>query len=464
MVQLTHLYPYQLEGAGWLASRRFALLADEMGLGKTVQAIIAAERVYPPWPARCVVVCPAVVRDHWRREIVGWGMCPHVPIVLYSLSIPCDLPNHFTLIVSYEWATKHVGFLSQYRINLLILDEVHYLKSPGSRRSQAVLGHLVHSCERVWMLSGTPLLNHPGELWPIARILNVTSLTYHEFCGRYSYGFPTGPLSWRALRPANLSELRSLFEPHMLRRLKKDVLTELPSISYHTLPVPLDRRFDPQTIPDWRDKTQELQAKLVEQRHNLETFLTEHPPCEETYRALAAQSSAFTTLMRYTELSKTPAAIDWIREYLSVDKGLKLVVFNQFIDTGAWLMRALHDFGPVRIYGATTPRDRDAAVSRFNGDPRCRLFVGQIQAAGVGINLARSGASDVLFVSPALVPAHNEQAAARVHRPPQTLPVVVRFMCLEDSLDGTIVDLLSRKTRIVSGFHGGDSKENENSA
>ena len=145
-----HLYRYQEEGASFLSMRRHALLADEMGLGKTVQAIIAAGII---GAEKLVVICPAIARSNWRRELEHWNFSGEAVIESYDKSIR----------PSFEHAVR------TYMPDLMILDEAHYLKNPKSQRTRTLYGKgctgngLIRYAKRVWLLSGTPMPNNASD-------------------------------------------------------------------------------------------------------------------------------------------------------------------------------------------------------------------------------------------------------------------------------------------------------------
>lgn len=223
------LMPYQETGAAFLASRRAALVADEPGLGKTAQAIGACDAV---GATSVAVICPASVVDNWRREFARFGRAERrLDVLSYDKAMRRGLPQP-----PYE---------------ALILDEAHYLKSRGAKRTKAVLGTkcdgagLVAQARHVFLLTGTPAPNNPAETWPWLRALapelilgpNGKPMGYWAFTDRYCKTVDKG-FGPAIVGGKNLAELRDRIAPFVLRRRKAEVLPDLPSLRVDTLPLP----------------------------------------------------------------------------------------------------------------------------------------------------------------------------------------------------------------------------------
>lgn len=410
---MSGLYPYQRIGAEWLAGRTAGLLADQMGLGKTVQAVIAAKQ---SGAEKIGVVCPASMVTQWQREFDHWWP-EHPPVMVSS----------YGKVANGHWGVP--------RFDVLIVDEAHMLKSPTSERTKAIYGPdvdgidgLVGWADRVWLLTGTPGLNNPAEIWTHLHALmpsallgkNGKAVGYWGFAKRYTRVFDRGygpeikPGSGR-----NLDELKALIAPFILRRLKADVLADLPPITFNTLY--LDGKLPGVSAHD---------EMLV--RNALDSFDVD---------GLAKVQTHVASLRRETGMAKLPAVVDWIENFLA-DTDEKLVVFAHHRD----VIRELGErfgYGTVVLTGDTQARHRQEVVDLFQNDPRCRLFIGQIQAAGTGLTL--TAASTVLMAEQSWVPAENAQAAMRVHRIGQKNACTVYNAVLAGSIDERIGDALTRK-------------------
>ncbi len=415
------LFPYQIEGAKFLATAKRALLADDMGLGKSAQAIEACKLVGAR-KTRCVlVVCPASLVENWRREFAKFS----------------DITP---IVVSYNKAdTLQTTAPDDDQWDVLILDEAHYLKSPKAKRTKAIfgakcdgVGGLVSRAAHVFCLTGTPTPNNPSELWPMLRAVMPGAVgrehmagkphTFWTFVEKYCVTQDTG-FGIKIVRGKNLGELKERISPFVLRRKKDEVLKDLPPIRFDTLA---------------------LEGKWPKE-YDAESWTIAKALDNDGVAGLKALAPHVAQLRRVTGMAKTPAAIEWIKEQF--EGGLqKLVVFAHH----RAVIDAIHvEFpGSAIVDGSMSGEARQIHVDRFQRPDGPRLFIGQIQAAGTGLTL--TAASDVLFVESSWVPAENEQAAMRVHRIGQRNACLIRFAMLAGSIDEQIQKAVMRKTADIS--------------
>lgn len=414
---MAELFAYQKHGAAWLAQIGRGLLADEPGLGKTAQAIAAADEVLG-YAERLLVICPASVVENWKREIARFA--PWL--------------SARSTVVSYNGARTHTELKTR-RYGVLILDETHYLKTQDSQRTQAILGKccdgvggIVERATNVFLLTGTPMPNNPAELWPWLRAVMPESLIgkksgrpvdYWPFVYRYCVteddALGRDP---KIIRGRNLAELKARIAPFYLRRKKADVLKELPSLATDLLPL------------DARAPTEGPEADMI--RAALERSGVD---------GLSGIAEHVATLRRLTGAAKVGPLAEWVVDQL--DGGLqKLVVFAVHREVVQNLrLHLAKSYGVACIEGGTT--DRQAEVDRFQNDADCRVFVGQIQAAGTGITL--TAASDLVFAESSWVPTDNQQAAMRINRIGQKNACLVRFAMIPGSIDEQIAAACARK-------------------
>lgn len=396
------LFAYQEAGAAWLAARPRGYLGDEMGLGKTAQAIVAADRA----GARQVcVICPASVRANWEREIETWsfGLWGY-DVLSYDAAVRRGLPAADTYIV----------------------DEAHYLKTATAKRTRACLGanSPLRKAARVWALSGTPAPNHVGELHTWLSFMGAgEGLTYRQFLDRFTNWQMTeyGPKVWGNKRAA-MDDLKALVDRAMLRRLKSQVLKDLPAVRWGDISLASRVGYS----------VNQLANDLV---------ISDSLPSEDEHIA---------RLRREVGNAKAQALADFLAEELE-SSGEKIVVFawhRSMMDT---LEATLARFGTARIDGATPTARRQGVVDRFQTDPTCRVFVGQLTAAGVGITL--TAAASLVFAEMSWTPGDNAQAAMRIHRIGQTQPVLIRTATLRGSIDEAVNAVLARKTRALEQLH-----------
>lgn len=399
------LRPYQIEGAAFLASRKTALLADEPGLGKSAQAIAACDAL----GARVVrVVAPASVVENWRREFRKFST-----------------QGRYIDAMSYERAVR----TPPDPCDVLIVDESHYCKSRNAKRTKAVLGALAGRADRTFCLSGTPAPNHPAELYPMLAALAPELLPkggYWSFVQRYCKTVDNG-FGIKILGGKNIDELRAKLQPFMLRRKKTEVAKDLPPLTEAELAV------DVGDI-DWNVSA--FGAVYDDLRGALKA--------EDPVKALNAVSPHVAKLRRYLGVVKVPPTIDIIADAIDAEK---LVVFCYHKDVAKALVARFNSVC-VSLLGDTPQGQRMAAVDRFQNDPSCRLFVGQIMAAGTGITL--TAASRVLVLEPSWVPAENLQAIMRCHRIGQKDAVLAQYVVLPGTLDEDILRVVRRKSETIS--------------
>ena len=440
-------YPFQVAGIRYALSRPATLIADEMGLGKTVEALAVINS--DPTVTRTLVVCPAHLRLNWQREAGRWLTRP-TQVFLASAKAWPTLPARGDVIVvaHYEALTRHAAVARSIDWDLLIADEAHYLKSPRAQRSIAVLGTVAQkrgevvapiAARRKLFLTGSPVLNRPRELFNLIRGLDpVTWANEGRFLFRYC-GPETNRWGTTFNGCTNGEELqRKLRETIMVRRLKADVLTELPAKVRQVLVLPCDGTV----------------KAVVAERKAIERVLRDRglEPAGDDYvdtiRSLEGNAVAFAEISRIrheTALAKVPAVADHVRDAL--DSREKVVVFVHHRDVAVALATALAEFGAVLATGEQSIEQRQAAVDAFQTDPEVRVIVASIYGAGTGFTL--TAASLVIFAELAWTPGDLSQAEDRLHRIGQTDSVLIQHLVLEGSLDERMAQTIIAKQDMI---------------
>lgn len=420
------LFPYQIEGAKFLAAHKHAFLADGMGLGKTVQAIEACNMTNAN---SILVICPAVARINWQREFDVWSHRSDLAIKIFSYDkIATDKKLHATLCNE--------------RFDVLILDEGHYLKTRTTKRTTAIYGKhcagngLIASCDKVWVLTGTPCPNNAGELWTHLKALwpeqiktADRSMNYVEFIQRYCVLAESlyGP---KIIANKNASELKEKLRTIMKRRRAEDVLKDLPPISWHAVPIEPDHVMEDIQAFEDDPVVEALKQSLVDGAD------------------LEGAGIALASLRRATGLAKAKLAARMIAEELDAHAYEKVVVFIQHLDVGFSLMEDLKEYGVVFLNGSTSQGKRQDAIDQFQNNKDIRVFIGQLQACSTAITLHAS--NQVVFVEQSWTPSDNAQAAKRCHRIGQNRPVFVRMLGLAKSIDEAVSKVLARKSQAIS--------------
>ncbi len=412
------LKPFQVGGALFLAQNPHALLADEPGLGKTIQAIAAAHLV---GLSRVLVVCPASVRMGWRQELEECGAAGRS---LWD-------------VISYEQAVKMPTAAHGY--DGLILDEAHYLKTPDSKRTQAIFGPhgLARSSSLLarWCLTGTPVLNRPRELWPLLKNLHpdFAEMKFSVFAQRYCGAYFNGrEMDTRGA--SNVDELRMRLGGFMLRRTKEEVMTELPARIVTRVPVKLN------------DDAQRLLDRAEREILDREAMISS---AKENYSALGDLSK----MLHATGRAKIPATVSFIEDLLETEQ--KVVVFFKHTAVGEELADWLTDCGPITYQGGMSDADKKGAIDRFRTLPEARVFLGQIQAAGTGINGLQEVASSVVFAELSWVPGEMSQAIDRLHRIGQKAGVVNAYILhAPGTMESAVLGAQNSKGAVVGQLMG----------
>ncbi|VWC95632.1 helicase domain-containing protein [Burkholderia lata] len=451
-MELETPFPYQLVGADFLASKAQALLADVMGLGKSAQAVRAADLI----GARDVLVlCPASVRINWLREFTRFS--PFDRPAAAVLTGKDGVPTSGVVVCSYDLlATEKVRkALMAVSWDVLVLDEAHYLKERGAKRTKAVYGYnartpgLASQARHVWRLSGTPAPNDASELWTHLKSAGIVQDQYWDFVYEFCTGF-NSDYGFRITGHRNTDKLKQLLAQFMLRRTKEEVMTELPPIAFHEVTVERSAvELDPVFYEQTRLKTPDqffAELKLADNtlRQALKTVSGAKTPGQDKLKILEAMAGSMVTLRRYIGMAKLPKVCEMLDSELAMGLIDKIVIFAVHKDVIEHTRQRLAKYGAVTLYGGTAPDKRQKNIDRFMTDPKCRVFIGNIVAAGTGITL--TSAHEVAFMEADWVPANNAQAAMRCHRIGQTNPVRVRFFSCEGSVDEEIMTTLRRKT------------------
>lgn len=450
------LFPYQVDGAKWLATKEQALLSDEQGLGKTAQAITACDLIQAD---RILVVCPAAVRINWGREFERFGQLQReCTVVLKSRQPPGETG---VTAVSYDMIASDESLRSKMKAqqwDVLILDESHWLKERSAKRTKAIYGHAQHkgiaaSAKRVWRLTGTPAPNDASELYTHLKSAGIIKQSYWDFVFEFCDGFDSG-FGFKITGHKNVPKLKELLGQFMLRRKKEEVMSQLPPITFSHITVERTQvQLDPYFYENWRtvgatqfmrnmentDKAVKLALRAAEGEHGLGGSVTDR------VKLLESLATSTATLRRYIGLAKLPRTMEILTQELIDNPKLKLVLFAVHKDVVECSRDALKKFHPVTLYGGTPTEKRQRHIDRFQNDPTCRVFIGNILAAGTGITL--TAANEVVFLEADWVPANNAQAAMRCHRIGQTRPVRVRFVSCAGSVDEDVNRTLLHKTR-----------------
>lgn len=421
--------PFQIEGADFLAARKRALLADEPGVGKSAQIVLAAHKI----GAQSVrIIVPGIGTEHWRREFRRWwpgGPLPSLDILAFDGD---ELRRGLRGAMNGTHPIR--------KVDLLVPDEAHYAKTPGTQRSLAVFGKHGYGWHAgcIWSASGTPAPNNASELWPMLRAYNATGMDYEQFKTYYCVVDAMGKV--RGTREERRQELRDILKPFTLRRLKRDVLPELGEIDVQ--PYYVRPRHD--FITDG-GLALAAHAQAAELREQLRTIRS------EDLLTFLAGDKEFATLRRYNALIKAPAVLETV--LFEIDAGLldKVVIYGWHKEP----MRILEErfnaagVGAVRIDGDMPKGERDAAVERWKRPDGPKVNISSIIVAGTVLDY--TAAHQVIALEMDWVPGNNSQAWQRPHRHGQENPVTVRVV-YGTEIDEVVNDVVVRKSKDLAGI------------
>ena len=459
------LLPFQRAGVAAaqtiVAGGKGVLIADEMGLGKTVQALVLANTVKA---SSVLVICPASLRLNWLREAERWLVAEHEAFVVTSGKDA--IPATAALVIVNDdlaWRDAIADQLEARRWGLMIVDEAHRLKSQDAKRTKAVLGWydrkakqnvpgLAACADRLALLTGTPLLNRPAEMWPLIHAADPQTWTnFFGFAKRYCNAVQNNH-GWDFSGSSNLGELQQRLRGSiMIRRRKADVLTELPAKRRQVLALPANGcaslvAHELAAFEAHEEKLADLTAQ-VELAHAAGDAERYAKAVQMLNDATAAAFGELATIRRELGTAKAPKVVEHVLGLL--EETDKVVVFAHHRDVVNALVAGFAEagHGVVSLTGETKMGDRQAAVDAFQTMPQVRVFVGNIQAAGVGLTLTAS--STVVFAELDWVPAMIAQAEDRCHRIGQANSVLVQHIVLDGSLDARIAGQIVAKQAIA---------------
>lgn len=431
-------FPYQVTGAAFLAERTAAYLGDDPGLGKTRQVIDAADAV---GARRILVIGPASLKVNWVREFERFSRYDR-PVCVPNPRTYVPLLGPLLCVVNYEIVPRAElhWLLLNGDWDVVAGDEFHRCKEPAALTTRAVLGEKgLHKASRhFWPMSGTPAPNHPGELYPTLAALYpqaVQGMDYVTWLRHYCHTAP-GTYKERVvgLRP-EIWQLRQHLDRFMIRRRREDVLPDLPALTTSVWHIEDDKALAAvrKAMKDAPEDERDEQLLALLGDETVDDYLLE-----------TIDETAMSTLRRLCGEAKAHLLVDLLAEELDHGQD-KVVLMCWHRSTMDILQAGLERFGVARIDGAT--KNRQAEVDRFQDSAystSCRVFIGQIQAAGTGHTL--TAAHNMVIVEPSWVPGENFQAMLRINRIGQLYPCLVRFACLAGSLDTAIMTTSERKT------------------
>lgn len=416
------LWGFQKADLDYGLQRTHWLDGDQPGLGKTPTAIVYCNEIDA---RKVLVVCPANIRKQWAQRISEWTTMPwnhHVHVVRSAKDGVYEEAEW--IVLSYEMARTPAIWrvLSRMSFDALIIDEAHYLKTIGTRRTRAIFGggeeevglatHLAERSRHVVALTGTPLPNRPKEAYVLSRGLNFDAIDWmseDKFVTRYNPSvkierdLPNGEtIVFTDERSGRHAELQNRMRSHfMTRHLKRDVMPQLKMPVYDIVQC---------------EETGPVKQALAAEK------LLDIDPENLTGKDLSLFGGQIATIRKQMGIAIAPQAVEYVKMLLDGGEE-KVVLFAWHHEVMDILAKGLERYGVRRIDGRVTGPRRDQAKDDFIQDPRVGVLIGQLQSVGVGTDGLQLVCGHGVIAEPSWTPSDNEQAFDRLDRGGQTRTV-----------------------------------------
>jgi SNF2 family DNA or RNA helicase len=408
-------YPYQLEGIAFLMPRHHALLADEMGLGKTPQTILSLRLMFHTGIIRnALVVCPKPLVHNWSRELRTWA--PDIPYEVLGGDLEerragWMVSNCPLKLVNYELLTRDAALIDddKLRFDVVVLDEAQRIKNKESKTAQVVC---TLRRDRSWALTGTPIENKPDDLVNLFAFVDP---------GRIP---PETPVK----------KLPSLTADCILRRVKEDVLTDMPPKTIRDAVLEL--------TPAQKEAYELAEKEGVVRLNALGDTITVQHVFELVMR--------LKQICNFDPLTGQSAKLEQLTADMTeiAESDRKAIVFSQYIEPLETIARALEALGPLQYHGRIPTKERQTILDRFKSDRTKHLILMSYGTGSVGLNL--QFANYVFLFDRWWNPAVEDQAINRAHRIGQKEPVFVTRFIAEGTIERKIADVLERKRQLFN--------------
>lgn len=430
------LFPYQKVGVWFIeAADGCGMIFDQPGLGKTAQAIAYAVK----HNLKTLVVCPASLKYNWANEITKFTDANAFIIDSKMKDMPLDFSGYNFVMINYDIVSKFEDYFLDGQFDLIVLDEGHAIKSYKAKRTQSIL-KLKDSFEHKIILTGTPLLSRPQELFTLLNFIRPEEWnSFWPYAQRYC-DLKKMPWGNDYSGSSNELELHEKISPYYIRRLKVDVLKDLPPKLQTSLILDLSTKYR----TDYNRMLKDYVKYLVEEK--------------QYQKAKKAQFNEQLVKLGALKQLCIEDKLEKLDEILSefVENEQKVVIFSQYASVINQLAERYPQLA-VKVTGAMTTADRNTAVKQFKEDPKILFFLGTIGAAGVGLTLTE--ASNVIIIDLPWTPAELEQAEDRCHRIGTENTVNVYYLISKDTIDVDIQALLSKKQSLADVILDGEEKD-----
>jgi len=437
-------FPFQEEGIRYSLSREGTLNASEMGCGKSIMALglINIDETL----RNILIICPASLKINWQRESEKWLVRPFEIYVINNNKISPNV-NANLIIVNYDRLKGDIlKYIMKRNWDLLIVDEAHALKNGAAQRTKKILGvpptwryhngswkqikprtfGVIDQCRKKVFLTGTPVLNRPVELFSLISALDSKNWrSRSKFETRYCNAH-MGKWGWDNKGASNIDELNfKLRSSIMFRKTKAEVLPDLPPKTRQIIVLPGDSKV----------------KSLIKEEKKLKIDFSDI----EALTPVSTEFQQLSELRKRLAIAKLPMIIEHIENILEGTE--KIVIFAHHHE----VIDALHGHfqASVKLDGRNSLEAKQKAIDAFQ-DGQARIFIGSIQAAGVGITL--TAASHAVFAESDWVPANLSQAEDRLNRIGQKNAVLIQHLVVDGTLDARMVQIVVEKQKIIDGI------------
>lgn len=429
------LLSHQKEAIQKLLENKKFILADDMGLGKTTSSIVAA---LESGAKKILIICPATLKINWKREIENYSDRSIFIAEGKQFSTEHDfvIINYDIIKNFHDAKKKDESQILGANFDLVVIDEAHYIKNAQAQRTK-LINDFVKKVDRLWLLTGTPMTSRPIDYYNLLSLIDSpVAKNWMAYVIRYcqGYQFKVGSRKvWNVMGASNLEELRDRTSGLTLRRLKEDVL-DLP-----------DKIITPIYL---RLKSKEYEEVMGE-------YYNWYEKNPEESKSLTVQFTKLTKVRQIIANEKITQTIELAENILEQDK--KVIIFCNFTES---LNKIVEHFGKsaVKVDGSMSKAERQHSVDEFQDNPKVKVFVGNIKAAGVGLTL--TSAEAVIMNDLSFLPSDHSQAEDRAYRYGQKNNVLVYYPIFENTIEGIIYDILNAKKQVISTVMG----DNVNSA
>ncbi len=419
------LYDVQKEALQFMYNLKGnAVCSLDMGLGKTATSICYTllEEI-----SCTIVLCPASLKAQWEKEIQNW--LKETDTYIVNGRSKQHINPHKFIIINYEILQDHVQELSKLSIDLVIIDEVQFFQNKDAQRTKALF-RLASKSKRVMALSGTPITRRPVQFYPILHILRPDMFpTFMKYTKKYCNAHIEKG-EWDFDGVSNTNEFRQILKTIMIRKTKKDSL-DIPD----KLIIPIVLEQDAKNRAIYEQEEKEMMEGIFGKTKT------------------TTDKKSFTYLQYLAYLGKRSSMLDWIKDTIADHK---LVVFAKHRKIVDDIYEYFKD-DAVKYYGGMSQEKKDNAKQAFLNDKK--LFIGNIQSAGTGLDGLQKECHNVAFVELPWTSTSFDQATDRLWRGGQKTDVNVYVLMAKDSVEEHIMHVLDKSRKIVESIVDGKTAQ-----